>query len=89
MNNFLNWTVQIILIAVYRSEFGKYISESALMRKIRKKKMRRRRKLREEKGKVEEGRGKGSQKREKREETGRTMNLKNRLLLTALNILTF
>lgn len=89
MNNFLNWTVQIILIAVYRSEFGKYISESALMRKIRKKKMRRRRKLREEKGKVEEGRGKGSQKREKREEKGRTMNLKNRLLLTALNILTF
>ena len=89
MNNFLNWTVQIILIAVYRSEFGKYISESALMRKIIKKKMRRRRKLREEKGKVEEGRGKGSQKREKREEKGRTMNLKNRLLLTALNILTF
>ena len=37
MNNFLNWTVQIILIAVYRSEFGKYISESTLMRKIRKK----------------------------------------------------
>jgi len=44
MNNFLNWTVQIILIAVYRSEFGKYISESTLMRKIRRKNMRRRRK---------------------------------------------
>ena len=82
MNNFLNWTVQIILIAVYRSEFGKYISESTLMRKIRKKNMRRKRQSKE-------GRGKGSQKREKREEKGRTMNLKNRLLLTALNILTF
>ena len=67
----------MILIAVYTSELGKYISESRIIRKIRKKYE-----------KEEEKEEKTAELR-RAEEKGRAINLKKRMLLTALSILIF
>lgn len=95
--NVVNWIMQIILmsnrIAVYRSVFGKYISENRrIKRKGRKISLRRRqrgRRRREGKGRVGEGKEKGSEKRgrQRRRRRGRTILKLDLLSLNSIKYL--